>query len=654
MFRYGPSAVFLLLVVFAPAVRAAGTGPVIINEIMWDGVEYLELFNITTADIVLAGWSLQRQQPGGVPKTIVNFPAGSVISAQGYYLIEKQEAATLAAADLVVPGLTLLNAGELVTLLQAEGSTVDVANQLGSWFAGENNDTGTAMERSRAADGTVADNWHTSTASGERGGTPRASNSIPVVNTAPTAVITAAATGFVGESLNFSAEDSSDPEADELTYDWSWDDGTTDTGATVMHVFSQAGTYTIRLTVSDGTEEDEAVQNVVITTPVYPDTIVINEFLPNPVGADTAGEFIELKNIGSAAVVLAGWQLDDAVGGSSTFTIGAGTSLGAGAIISLARTETNLALNNTQDTVRLLDPAGVVKSSFTYTSAPEGQSYNHTGVTYSLSTTVTPGQENRVTVPVESDDEEEAEEAEDGDNPAVAGRVAGAAVKTVALADVREEEPGTLVQTEGVVSAPPGIVGAKLLYLAGSGIQVYFTAGDVLALKLGDRVKLTGSLSSYQEETRLKVAGTDITKVHSGEPPLPHQFETGAIDEAAEGSLVIIQGHVTETSGDTFYVDDGSGEVKIFIPKTTKIDKPPMKQGMAVTITGVVSQTRSGYRILPRFQEDIRLGLVAGLTTFPATGRIPAGMLGLGVVIFYLLQQAQRAREPLLPRSRIA
>lgn len=122
-----------------------------------------------------------------------------------------------------------------------------------------------------------------------------------------------------------------------------------------------------------------------------------------------------------------------------------------------------------------------------------------------------------------------------------------------------------------------------------------------------------GEMSTSLGEWRIKLASaSDITKSGEAAKPEPHRVATGEIDEAWEGSLVIIEGSVSSTSGDTFYVDDGSGEVKIFIKKSTKIDKPKMKVGTDVTITGIMSRTNAGYRILPRFQEDVRLGRVAG------------------------------------------
>lgn len=74
-----------------------------------------------------------------------------------------------------------------------------------------------------------------------------------------------------------------------------------------------------------------------------------------------------------------------------------------------------------------------------------------------------------------------------------------------------------------------------------------------------------------------------------------------------ENYLVTITGTVVETSGNTFYLDDGSGKAKVYIQASTGIDKPEMHKGDIFEITGIVNLYRDAFRILPRKQDDIRL-----------------------------------------------
>ena len=59
--------------------------------------------------------------------------------------------------------------------------------------------------------------------------------------------------GPVPLTVNFSSAGSSDPEGQPLSYSWTFGDGGTSTAANPSHTFTQAGTYTVRLAVSDGT-----------------------------------------------------------------------------------------------------------------------------------------------------------------------------------------------------------------------------------------------------------------------------------------------------------------------------------------------------------------------------------------------------------------
>lgn len=642
----------------SPEANLAAGGPaVVINEIMWDGTEYVELLNTTASSINLSGWQLTTQRPDNTTGVSVTFGSADSIAANSFFLLEKSESATTITANKVVSVLTLLNTGEQIILKDPNGAIIDTANVLGAWLAGQNTTNGLAMERTAdGADGTLAASWFNSTGSGGgRDGTPGAANSVPKTNQAPTANAGADQTVNAGNAVTLSGEDSADADGDTLTFSWDFGDGALGSGQNVSHAYTTAGTYTATLTVSDGTATSTDTVKIIVSTPTYSTSVVINEFLPNPVGSDTDNEFIELTNLGSSAVVLDGWQLDDAAGGSAPFTIPVGTTIQPGAFLSFSRSQTKIAINNDGETVRLLTPSGQEQSSFSFSaSIAEGQAYARTSSgSFSLTTTLTPGQANIITTPATDEEETATTKTSSSSSTPTStktGKVAGAKVVSVTLKDVRSQDGDIIITTEGVVSAPPGVFGDKIIYLAGSGIQVYLSSGEYPELSVGTTVKLTGQLSSYLGEARLKIAkATDITAGKTAVPPEPHLLKTGDISEDQEGWLVEVQGKVTQTSGDTFYLDDDSGEVKVYIKSTTSINKPPMKKDQDFTVIGVVSHTTAGYRLLPRFQDDIRLGRVAGLTHFPATGVDYALAFGsLLIIAAWLMRQGIKAHEPLL------
>lgn len=105
------------------------------------------------------------------------------------------------------------------------------------------------------------------------------------------------------------------------------------------------------------------------------DEVTVTEVFPNPEGPDNEEEWIEITNGGSTAVNLGNWTLDDGEGGSEPFTFPDTTVLEPGQTLILYRTETGIALNNSNETVRLSDPSGEVTSEINYESSEEDESY---------------------------------------------------------------------------------------------------------------------------------------------------------------------------------------------------------------------------------------------------------------------------------------
>ncbi len=73
---------------------------------------------------------------------------------------------------------------------------------------------------------------------------------VTVLNTPPTADAGLDASGAEDEALSFSGT-GSDPGGGAVTFSWAFGDGNTAAGAEVTHAFTQAGTYTVTLTVTD-------------------------------------------------------------------------------------------------------------------------------------------------------------------------------------------------------------------------------------------------------------------------------------------------------------------------------------------------------------------------------------------------------------------
>ncbi len=68
-------------------------------------------------------------------------------------------------------------------------------------------------------------------------------------------------------ACSFDGSGSSDPDGDALTYDWTFGDGSSASGATASHTYAAGGSYTTTLTVSDGSLNDSQSQSVTVSEP---------------------------------------------------------------------------------------------------------------------------------------------------------------------------------------------------------------------------------------------------------------------------------------------------------------------------------------------------------------------------------------------------
>lgn len=103
--------------------------------------------------------------------------------------------------------------------------------------------------------------------------------------------------------------------------------------------------------------------------------MIINRFLPNPVGPDKAGEWIEVFNNSGVAVNLTGWRIRDLAGKTYVFKKG---DLKAGESLQVFYKTTKISLNNGGETVFLYDPAGKLAHKLSFSgAAAEGQIINY-------------------------------------------------------------------------------------------------------------------------------------------------------------------------------------------------------------------------------------------------------------------------------------
>lgn len=387
---------------------------VVINEIAWMGTdvsatdEWIELYNNTSGEIDLTGWTLKAID--GTPEITLS---GKIV-AHGYFLLERTNDSSVpdTAADQIYAG-GLSNTGENLELRDAENNLINLIDCLEGWLTGDN-DTKQTMEKTDSQ-------WQTSL---DVGGTPKSQNScgeeilpgeeppaeepsaegwIPpiVINQPPIADAGLDITALVNQEISFNAIQSYDPDNDPLTYFWNFGDGATDTEEKASHIYLYSGQYIVTLLVNDGELSDLDI----ITVNIYSPSVIISEFIPNPLGEDKENEWIELFNQSDQIANLTNWQLDDQEDGSSPFVFPANSLIAPHQFLVLRSPITKISLNNNADQVRLIYPDGSLATEVSYTGENEqGFSVAFDNLDYFWTKIPTPGSANIIS-PIGLEDE---------------------------------------------------------------------------------------------------------------------------------------------------------------------------------------------------------------------------------------------------------
>ena len=126
-----------------------------------------------------------------------------------------------------------------------------------------------------------------------------------------------------------------------------------------------------------------------------------------------------------------------------------------------------------------------------------------------------------------------------------------------------------------------------------AGINAFPVAGN---FKIGDKVRITGTTSSYQGERQIAV--TSIEKIGEETAPAPKEITASQLNDGSVlGSLVTLKGNVVsfeEANGliQTILVRDSAGNIgRVFIDGyiTTAKDVEGLEVGCAITATGLAS-----------------------------------------------------------------
>ena len=184
--------------------------------------------------------------------------------------------------------------------------------------------------------------------------------------------------------------------------------------------------------------------------------------------------------------------------------------------------------------------------------------------------------------------------------------------------DARSQDIGTQVTVEGYVTVPSGRF-AGSSFDQGFAIEdkdagIYISVATNPGLKLNKRVSVTGTLSSSYNQLMISADTADIQVLTGARHIKPTKMDTGSINDDSEGSLVKVKGTVTSEPIDDlpygwkFLMDDGSGEITVFIPSTVNLnpfDIPFLVPGQKIRLIGLSSEFDDHFEINPRRRGDL-------------------------------------------------
>ena len=292
-------------------------------------------------------------------------------------------------------------------------------------------------------------------------------------------------------------------------------------------------------------------------------------------------------------------------------------------------------------------------------------SYSKSG-TYKASLVVSDGEledDDKITVTIKAASSDDKEGDKDTDQKPDDKKDDTKVPESLTVAQAREKDTKAYVKVNGLATVASDLFGKNIFYLQDgtAGIQIYLGKNNTAKISEGDQVEITGKTSTNQKEKKINADKEEGVKITGkADVPAPKEIKSGEASEVNEGSLVKFGGQIVKKSSSSFQVDDGSGEAKVSIKKSTDIKSGDYKKESAVSIQGIVSRTSNGYRVLPRSKNDITKGEVAGTSTakdqslsqIPATGTntgiiiaIGAGIAFLVFLLNYTIQKIKSRKE---------
>jgi uncharacterized protein YdeI (BOF family) len=190
--------------------------------------------------------------------------------------------------------------------------------------------------------------------------------------------------------------------------------------------------------------------------------------------------------------------------------------------------------------------------------------------------------------------------------------------KAIPIGQARSLPLGTVVTIDGFVTVASGTFSSST-FDEGFAIQdstggIYVSVPVNHSLSPRQQVRVTGTLADNVLPGLLVLTDVTAIKVQGRGPRVQAvAVATGDVNEATEGTIVKITGTITQPIvndlpfGFIIFVNDGSGEINVFVCASTGIDVSGLSPGQTIEVTGFSGQFADHFEVDPRTQDDIRV-----------------------------------------------
>ncbi len=398
----------------------------------------------------------------------------------------------------------------------------------------------------------------------------------------------------VNKKIFFDASDSYDPDGNDIFFIWFFGDGSSSTLINPTHAYHQAGEYNLKIIAFDSLDASSTLNFKIkiknktenISSKHYL-PIFINEIFPNPIGSDD-DEFIELFNPNQEMVNLKNWSIQDKSG--KKFIIKNDLEIFPNDYYTFLKEETKLTLNNTFDTVKLLNPLGEKISEIAYKNAPENLSFSYfqKDKKWEWTKEITPDEKNKKNVFYNN-------------KKNIQNHLDFLKIK---ITEISKAPLNETIETNGVVVAPPNLFGKQIFYL--NGLEIYMFKADFPNLNIGDEINVKGVLNKFKEKYRLKIKSKNDIKILGKKEIFPLKASIDEIDDNFLNRLLEIEGEILDKKNNNFWIADDFGELLITIKPKTKISLNNFQDNDQIKIIGILQKQGNEFTLLPRYQNDLK------------------------------------------------